>query len=599
MRSGVDFLGKFYENFLRYGSDTKKIGIVFTPRHITRFCADLLDVKTSATVYDPACGTGGFLVAAFDRMMKDATTEAAKTRVRTSLYGSDTNATVWALSVLNMFFRGDGRSHINYGTCFDDKAAYHQKFDNVLLNPPFSQEGEPETDFIDHALSCLKPGGEMAVVVKTNVMVDPELSTWRKAMVENHHVLGVISLPLELFYPTAAPTVILIVRAHTPSKTIGTFLARINNDGFAISKKRRVEVAGSQLESILSLYRQFIQRQTVETIPNVACVVDRARILNGEEICAEQWLPSASYNLENFESRRHELYRQMSLAIANYPDIIDEILLGFEDALAEGPTTKRPPGRAAIKAWFQVSGGKSAGSKNYPGGEVPYISSNDTYNSIANFIDAPDDEVFASPGATVTGFGQAYIQPWRFTARGNGGSAVRILKPRFSMSLSELIWFVGQINSQRWRFNYGRMAIQSRVSELELDPPPANLPKITGLERRLRQFRKGIESLLDVREGDGSVESEFKVLAAEWKAEHGVKASVVKMAQHPAYQQIIELGEKVVPLLLKELEREPDHWFLALNKITGEDPVPSAGRGHLKSMADAWVSWGKKKGLLH
>jgi type I restriction enzyme M protein len=68
MRSGVDFLGQFYETFLRYGQDAKKLGIVFTPRHITRMCADLVDVQPGNTVYDPACGTGGFLVAAFDKM---------------------------------------------------------------------------------------------------------------------------------------------------------------------------------------------------------------------------------------------------------------------------------------------------------------------------------------------------------------------------------------------------------------------------------------------------------------------------------------------------------------------------------------------------
>lgn len=78
MRSGVDFLGQFYETFLRYGCDTKKMGIVFTPRHITRYCTELIGVKLGMEVYDPAAGTGGFLVSAFDRMMSEATTPKAK-----------------------------------------------------------------------------------------------------------------------------------------------------------------------------------------------------------------------------------------------------------------------------------------------------------------------------------------------------------------------------------------------------------------------------------------------------------------------------------------------------------------------------------------
>lgn len=63
--------------------------------------------------------------------------------------------------------------------------------------------------------------------MKTNVLVDPDLAYWRKNLVANHHVFAVISLPEELFYPTAAPTVILIVHAHSPNKDKGTFLARI------------------------------------------------------------------------------------------------------------------------------------------------------------------------------------------------------------------------------------------------------------------------------------------------------------------------------------------------------------------------------------
>ena len=134
MQSGVDFLGKFYETFLRYGSDTKKMGIVFTPRHITRFCAELLRIEVGDTVYDPACGTGGFLVAAFDRMIRGGSKQAIET-AREAIYGCDTNSTVWALAMLNMFFRGDGKSHIEFKSAFDNPPK--RKFSKAMLNPPF------------------------------------------------------------------------------------------------------------------------------------------------------------------------------------------------------------------------------------------------------------------------------------------------------------------------------------------------------------------------------------------------------------------------------------------------------------------------------
>jgi hypothetical protein len=80
-------------------------------------------------------------------------------------------------------------------------------------------------------------------------------------------------------------------------------------------------------------------------------------------------------------------------------------------------------------------------------------------------------EVFEHGGITVTAFGQAYIQPWRFMARGNGGSSVRVLIPKFKMTLNELLWFATQINIQKWRFFYGRMAIKSRLERLEITSP--------------------------------------------------------------------------------------------------------------------------------
>ncbi|MHC5730400.1 MAG: hypothetical protein ACYTXY_41090, partial [Nostoc sp.] len=69
-----------------------------------------------------------------------------------------------------------------------------------------------------------------------------------------------------------------------------------------------------------------------------------------------------------------------------------------------------------------------------------------------------------------------------------------------------------------------------------------------------------------------------------------------KISMHPAYQRIIGMGQPVVPLIMRELEREPDHWFWALNAITRVNPVKSEQRGRLQQMAQAWIEWGKANG---
>ena len=95
----------------------------------------------------------------------------------------------------------------------------------------------------------------------------------------------------------------------------------------------------------------------------------------------------------------------------------------------------------------------------------------------------------------------------------------------------------------------------------------------------------------------GSVEQDFRQLASAWKAAEGVSSSLTERFAHPAYQQIIAMGEAAVPYLLAELERQPDWWFAALKSITGADPVPASDRGRLSEMTRAWLQWGRAQGI--
>jgi len=90
----------------------------------------------------------------------------------------------------------------------------------------------------------------------------------------------------------------------------------------------------------------------------------------------------------------------------------------------------------------------------------------------------------------------------------------------------------------------------------------------------------------------------FSTLAAEWKRDTVLLSSTSAITAHPAYQAIIALGPAVVPLLLQDLEREPTHWFEALQAITGEDPVPEQQRGRILAMTEAWLAWGRSRGLI-
>lgn len=90
----------------------------------------------------------------------------------------------------------------------------------------------------------------------------------------------------------------------------------------------------------------------------------------------------------------------------------------------------------------------------------------------------------------------------------------------------------------------------------------------------------------------------FRALAKRWREERGFTSSISKMALCPSYQQIIGMGEKAVPLILRQLRDEgddPDHWFWALKMITGADPVPASARGDTAEMAEAWFAWADER----
>lgn len=108
-----------------------------------------------------------------------------------------------------------------------------------------------------------------------------------------------------------------------------------------------------------------------------------------------------------------------------------------------------------------------------------------------------------------------------------------------------------------------------------------------------------VESLADGSSGSatpsGGLARKFDELAETWRRETGFFSFMPQRALHPAYQRIIGMGWVVVPLL-RELQRQPDHWLWALQAITGEQPARNTDT--LRTAAEAWLNWGRERGLL-
>jgi hypothetical protein len=97
---------------------------------------------------------------------------------------------------------------------------------------------------------------------------------------------------------------------------------------------------------------------------------------------------------------------------------------------------------------------------------------------------------------------------------------------------------------------------------------------------------------------DASIRERFRRLADEWKDQSRHLSNTAQMAMLKPYQRIIGLGLPAVPLILEELQREPDQWFWALESITEQNPVPADAKGKVRLMAQAWIDWGKQQGYV-
>lgn len=94
------------------------------------------------------------------------------------------------------------------------------------------------------------------------------------------------------------------------------------------------------------------------------------------------------------------------------------------------------------------------------------------------------------------------------------------------------------------------------------------------------------------------VSRRFQQLVDRWLEDTINMSSIAARVAHPAYLEIIGMGEKVVPLLLSELEKRPSHWFPALTAITRENPIPEEARGRFKEMTEAWLEWGRENNYI-
>lgn len=243
-----DFKGAIYESILEKNGQDKKSGAgqYFTPRALIKAMVDVIDPKITETIADPACGTGGFLLAAFDHMKPQSRDLSKQNFLKNNaLFGADNTALVVTLASMNLYLHdiGTEKSPI---VCQDSLLDTSDRmFDVILANPPFGtrpqgsvavdsarpeflKTSDNQVNFLQHIMSIVKTGGRVAVVLPDNVLTDGNTTAKvREKLLADFNLHTILRLPTGIFYAGGVKTNVLFFEKSEKTRDIWVYDYRI------------------------------------------------------------------------------------------------------------------------------------------------------------------------------------------------------------------------------------------------------------------------------------------------------------------------------------------------------------------------------------
>ena len=237
-----DVKGAIYESILEKNGQDKKSGAgqYFTPRPLIKAMVDCIRPQIGETVCDPACGTGGFLLTAYDYMKRQSSDlEKLDFLNNKALHGVDNTPLVVTLASMNLYLHGIGTDHSPI-TCDDSlEKEPSTLFDIILANPPFgtrpsgsveinrpdfyAETKNNQLNFLQHIMLTLKTGGRAAVVLPDNVLFDGSeraSEIIRKKMLSDFNLHTILRLPTGIFYAPGVKANVLFFTKGQPTKEI-------------------------------------------------------------------------------------------------------------------------------------------------------------------------------------------------------------------------------------------------------------------------------------------------------------------------------------------------------------------------------------------
>lgn len=305
-------LGDAFEYLLSIMGSQGDAGQFRTPRHLIDFMTAVIDPQKHETILDPACGTAGFLISAYKHILRhnsgnhaaedplafqlhgvkqedlgavhkkysgDKLSPDDRKRLVKNLVGYDIDPGMVKLSLVNLYLHGFPEPHIHEYDTLTSTDRWEERFDVVLANPPFmspkggiqphNKFGIPSTRsevlFVDYIAEHLNPNGRALVVVPEGIIFQSgkAYKALRKKLVDEHFLVGVVSLPSGVFNPySGVKTSLLWFDRALARKTDKLLFVKVENDGFDLGAQRR-PIAQNDLPEAFQLMMEY-KRALVE-----------------------------------------------------------------------------------------------------------------------------------------------------------------------------------------------------------------------------------------------------------------------------------------------------------------------------------------------
>jgi type I restriction enzyme M protein len=297
-----DIQGDVYEMLLSEIATAGKNGQFRTPRHIIKLMADLVQPQLGHKIADPACGSGGFLLGAYQYIVTQlaikagtnnlipdedgfvrtsvaaALTEKAQAILSGSLWGYDIDATMVRLGLMNLMMHGIDEPRIDYKDTLSKSFTEESEYDIVMANPPFTgsiDKGDinenlsldttkTELLFVENIYRLLKKGGTACVIVPQGVLFGSgrAFKDLRQKLVERCDLKAVITLPSGVFKPYAgvSTAILLFTKVWGPKDkatqpaTGHVWFFEMAADGYSLDDKRSKQAGYGDLQDIVTKY---------------------------------------------------------------------------------------------------------------------------------------------------------------------------------------------------------------------------------------------------------------------------------------------------------------------------------------------------------